>query len=78
MGPLSVAFVAVPPSPRGRSLPRGQPILSRRESDRLFRQVDTNGDGVIAGNELSNVTLAVLGDMCSDMYGRRPGSAERR
>jgi len=61
---------------------KGDGLISReefdRESDRLFRQLDTNGYGVIAGNELSNMTLAVLGVMCSDTAGRRPSSTERR
>jgi Ca2+-binding EF-hand superfamily protein len=48
-----------------------------RESDRLFRQLDTNGDGVIAGNELSNITPAVLGDLCSETVDRLPGSPGR-
>ena len=53
-------------------------VISReefdRESDRLFRQLDTNGDGVIARNELGNVTAAVLGDMCSEKTDRLPGA----
>ncbi len=61
---------------------KGDGLISReefdRESDRLFRQLDTNGYGVIAGNELSNMTLVVLGVMCSDTAGRRPSSTERR
>ena len=59
----------------------GDGLISReefdRESDRLFRQLDTNGDGVIAGTELSTMTPAVLGDMCSETHGRRPGSPVR-
>jgi len=35
-----------------------------RENDRLFRFVDTNGDGVIAGMELSALTSALPGDIC--------------
>ncbi len=35
-----------------------------RESDRLFRFLDTNGDGVIGGMELGSVNSALLGDIC--------------
>ena len=45
-----------------------------RESDRLFRQLDTNGDGVIAGIELGNMTPAVLGAMCAERDGPSPDS----
>lgn len=48
-----------------------------RESDRLFRQMDTNNDGVLAGSELSNVTPAVLGDLCTATSDRPPGSPGR-
>ena len=59
----------------------GDGLISReefdRESDRLFRQMDTNGDGVLAGTELSNLTSAALGDLCSETGGRPPGSHGR-
>jgi len=59
----------------------GDGLISReefdRESDRLFRQLDTNADGVIAGNEVGNLMPAVLGDMCSERYDRLPGSSVR-
>jgi Ca2+-binding EF-hand superfamily protein len=48
-----------------------------RESDRLFRQLDANGDLVIAGSELSNMTPAVLGDMCAESQDRQPGPPGR-
>ena len=48
-----------------------------RESDRLFRQLDANGDLVIAGSELGNVTAAVLGDMCAESQDRQPGPPGR-
>jgi Ca2+-binding EF-hand superfamily protein len=52
----------------------GDGLISReefdRESDRLFRQWDTNGDGVLAGSELSNVIPAASGGMCTDRTGR--------
>jgi len=35
-----------------------------QENDRLFRFVDTNGDGVIAGMEVSNLTSVLLGHIC--------------
>jgi Ca2+-binding EF-hand superfamily protein len=44
-----------------------------RENDRLFRQLDTNGDGVLAGTELSNMIPAVLGAMCAGPPDRRSG-----
>jgi Ca2+-binding EF-hand superfamily protein len=34
------------------------------ENDRLFRFLDTNGDGVIAGMELTALTPALPGDIC--------------
>ncbi len=49
-----------------------------RESDRLFRQMDTNADGVLAGTELSNLAPALLGDLCLGPSDRRPSSAARR
>ncbi len=55
----------------------GDSLLSReefdRESDRLFRQLDTNGDGVLAGSELSNMIPAVLGALCSGSTDQRSG-----
>ena len=52
----------------------GDGLISReefdRESDRLFRQWDTNGDGVLAGSELSNLIAASSGGMCVDRAGR--------
>jgi Ca2+-binding EF-hand superfamily protein len=48
-----------------------------RESDRLFRQQDANGDLVIAGSELSNMIPAVLGDMCAESQDRQPGPPGR-
>ena len=35
-----------------------------QESDRLFRMLDTNGDGVIAGMELAGATQVLAGDLC--------------
>lgn len=48
-----------------------------RESGRLFRQVDANGDIVIAGSELSNMTPAVLGDLYTESQDRQPGPPGR-
>jgi len=42
-----------------------------RESDRLFRESDPNGDGVIAGMELGSLDSRLLGDICEP-----PGSSE--
>ena len=46
-----------------------------QENERLFRQLDTNHDGVLAGNELSNLTPSVLGILCAD--GTGPGGPSR-
>jgi hypothetical protein len=48
-----------------------------RESDRLFRQLDTNGDGVLAGSELTHMTPAVLGPLCVEPAGRPPAPGRR-
>ena len=48
-----------------------------QERDRLFRQLDTNGDTVLAGAELSIIIPAVLGHLCAENNGRRPGSSAR-
>jgi Ca2+-binding EF-hand superfamily protein len=48
-----------------------------RESDRLFRQLDANGDLVIAGSELNNMTPAVLGVLCTATPDRPSGSPGR-
>lgn len=37
-----------------------------RESIRLFQQLDTNGDGVIAGYEFYNMTAVLQDDICSE------------
>ena len=62
----------------------GDGLISReefdRDSDRVFRQLDTNGDGVIAGTELSNMIPSILGALCSGPTDRRsgtPGGRER-
>lgn len=53
----------------------GDGQISREEfdqgSDRLFRHVDTNGDGIIAGMELGNLNSVLLGDICQS-----PGAPE--
>jgi hypothetical protein len=59
----------------------GDGLISRekfdRESDRLFRQLHTNGDGVL-GIELSNMIPAVLGTICAGPPDRRSGMPGRR
>lgn len=35
-----------------------------RENRRLFELLDANGDGVIAGMELGNLTIRLAGDLC--------------
>jgi Ca2+-binding EF-hand superfamily protein len=51
--------------------------ISREEfeqgSHRLFRQLDTNGDGIIAGMELGNLGSALLGDICQSPGAPEPG-----
>jgi hypothetical protein len=37
-----------------------------QESDRLFRQLDTNADTVLAGTEVGSLIPAVLGDLCAE------------
>jgi Ca2+-binding EF-hand superfamily protein len=60
----------------------GDGLISReefdRDSDRMFRQLDTNGDGVIAGTELSNMIPSILGVLCSGSTDRRSGASGRR
>jgi Ca2+-binding EF-hand superfamily protein len=48
-----------------------------RESDRLYRFLDTNGDGVIAGMELGSVNAALLGDICQ-FHDTRAAQSRRR
>ncbi len=59
----------------------GNDLVSReewdREGDRLFRQVDANHDGVLAGNELPNLGPGTLGIFCSDGFGATRTGAGR-
>jgi Ca2+-binding EF-hand superfamily protein len=60
----------------------GDGLVSReefdRDSDRVFRQLDTNSDGVIAGTELSNMIPSVLGVLCSGPTDQRSGTPRGR